>query len=232
MASTDKSARWAFTAYEGQYSLFKQMPPGVAEWGWNVEICPETNREHYQGYLRLTQQQRFAWVRKNFPGVHMKIARNWEALLNYCKKEETRAPGTEPVAQTNDIPTHFSYADEVGLRIFQRAKMSPDIAEFQYESWDGSEALFHVEAIVRLDIASGRRGLQWIASNPAWKAMWKPYWLEHIRGCGARATSPQKTDRQTDTKLNSPDEVYESESPAPVQESGQDGTNLCEGTGS
>jgi len=91
---TDKSSRWAFTAYEEQWGLFTTIHPGIAEWGWNTEICPETNRQHYQGYLRLTSQQRFAWLRKLLPGVHLEIAKNWEALKQYCAKEETRVPGT------------------------------------------------------------------------------------------------------------------------------------------
>ena len=64
---TDKSSRWGFTAYEDQYHLLEKMPPGIAEWGWQAEICPETNRPHRQGYLRLQSQQRFAWLKRYSP---------------------------------------------------------------------------------------------------------------------------------------------------------------------
>jgi len=211
----DKSSRWQFTAYQEQFSLFQAMPPGVAEWGWNTEICPKTNRTHYQGYLRLAQQQRFAWVRKILPGVHVEIAKNWTALVQYCKKEDTRAPGTEPTHQINDIPTQFSYADEIAKRIHERAKRyDPPIAEFDYATWTQEEALLNIDLMVRADISSGRRGVQWIASNPNWKVMWKAYWLETILG----SQKDKKTDRQTDTELESPDEYNHGEVSSSPQE--------------
>lgn len=199
---SDKSSRWQFTAYEEQFTLFKLMPPGVAEWGWNTEICPKTNRTHYQGYLRLQQQQRFAWLRKILPGVHVEIAKNWTALVQYCQKDDTRAPGTEPVHHTNDIPTQFSYAEEIAQRIVDMERMitaaNPDNIKFQ--DWDLDEALLHIDTMVRQDIASGRRGIQWIASNPNWKVMWKAFWKE----CLLAAFRPKKTDRQTDDEIISP----------------------------
>lgn len=201
---SDKSSRWQFTAYEEQFTLFKSMPPGVVEWGWNTEICPKTNRTHYQGYLRLYQQQRFAWLRKILPGVHVEIAKNWTALVQYCQKEDTRALGTEPVHHTNDIPTQFSYAEEIAQRIVDMERMitaaNPDNIKFQ--DWDLDEALLHIDTMVRQDIASGRRGIQWIASNPNWKVMWKAFWKE----CLLAAFRPKKTDRQTDDEIISPSE--------------------------
>jgi len=204
----EKSSRWQFTAYEEQFSLFQSMPPGVAEWGWNTEICPKTNRTHYQGYLRLQQQQRFAWLRKILPGVHVEIAKNWQALVQYCKKEDSRAPGTEPVHVINDIPTQFSYAEEVAERIVkqERLYMSVNPNHRKFQDWSLEEALVHIETVVRTDIASGRRGIQWIASNPNWKVMWKAFWKE----CLLAAFRPsKKTDRQTDGELTSPAEYTE-----------------------
>jgi len=118
MAAQNKSTRWAFTAYESQWRLFSSnIPYGIAEWGWNVEECPDTHRLHYQGYMRLTQQQRLHWLRQHFPGVHFEIARNWEALKEYCRKAESRVPGTEPVATFNEIPTLYSYANDLVERL-------------------------------------------------------------------------------------------------------------------
>lgn len=77
------------------------MPPEVAEWGWNVEVCPETQRKHYQGFLRTYRQHRFKAIATLFPKVHLEIPRNWDALKNYCKKENTRLDGTVPIHATN-----------------------------------------------------------------------------------------------------------------------------------
>jgi len=215
---SDKSSRWQFTAYEEQFSLFRSMPPGIAEWGWNTEICPKTNRTHYQGYLRLQSQQRFAWLRKLLPGVHLEIAKNWTALVQYCAKEDTRAPGTEPVHHVNDIPTQFSYAEEVADRIVQQEKLilSRNPNHRSFTLWSLEEALVVVETVVRSDIASGRRGIQWIASNPNWKVMWKAFWKE----CLLAAFRPKKTDRQTDAGLTPPAE-YNQEDGSPQEDESQ-----------
>lgn len=36
------------------------------------------------------------------PGVHFEPAKNWSALINYCKKEDTRADGAVPVHEVNN----------------------------------------------------------------------------------------------------------------------------------
>jgi len=190
----DKSSRWQFTAYEGQYGLLETMPPGIAEWGWQDEICPTTQRPHRQGYLRLQQQQRFAWLRKTLPGIRVEIARNWDALIQYCKKEETRAPGAVPIHQVNNIPTLFAYADEVADYFVPRPGWN--ILECTQE-----QALSWLDIKVRLDIASSRKGIQWIASNPQWITTWNKYWKEMVQ-----AAIKRQTDRQT-PKTNLPEGI-------------------------
>jgi hypothetical protein len=100
VAKTDKTTRWAFTAYEAEWHLFELMNDKIAEWGWQLEICPKTQRKHYQGYMRTKTQQRFSSMKTIFPGVHLEQAKNWDALLQYCKKEDTAVAGTQ-VAQVN-----------------------------------------------------------------------------------------------------------------------------------
>jgi len=181
-----KSSRWAFTAYEDQWSLFETMPPGIAEWGWNAEICPKTNRRHYQGYLRLTQQQRFAWLRKLLPGVHIEVSKNWEALKQYCQKEETRIPGTEPVARSNSVPSHFQYADDCGKRIYEHATARS--IELTREN-----ILIMLETIVSNDIASGKRYAAWITTNPMWKVMWQKWAPQFILSFNSINDGPSST---------------------------------------
>lgn len=100
---TDKSTRWAFTAYEDQWCLFKDIKQYdiVKEWGWQQETCPTSGRLHYQGYLLLSRQARFSQLVKTFPGVHIEPARNWQALVQYCKKKDTATAGTQ-VHQINE----------------------------------------------------------------------------------------------------------------------------------
>lgn len=188
---TDKSSRWSFTAYEEQYALFNTMPPGIAEWGWNAEICPETNRPHRQGYLRLQSQQRFAWLKKIFPGVHIEVAKNWDALVNYCKKEDTRAPGTTPVHQTNSIPNHYQYAETVAQRYVELYGLE-DLDDCE---WDPPlvtrtkliSIMARLDTIVNTDITEGRRYAAWITTNPAWTVMWKSKCKPFLRSFDQKA---------------------------------------------
>lgn len=89
-----KTTRWGFTAYEGQWDLFKTVPEITAEQGWQLEKCPKTERLHYQGYIRTKRQCRHAQMRRVYPGVNiMPPTKNWAALVNYCKKQSTAVDG-------------------------------------------------------------------------------------------------------------------------------------------
>lgn len=182
---TDKSTRWAFTAYENQYDLLKEMPPGVAEWGWNSEICPETGRPHRQGFIRLHQQQRLSWFTTHFKGMHVEIAKNWQGLLKYCQKEDTREIGTQPIHQVNSIPTHFQYAETLAkeyLEIFGE----DDIDECQWPSIHTARRTGlnsvqdRLDMLINRDIKSGKRYAAWITTNPQWETMWKSKWKPFI----------------------------------------------------
>jgi len=170
---TDRTTRWAFTAYEGQWALFNTMPSGIAEWGWNAEICPDTNTPHYQGYLRTTAQQRHAWLRKLFPGVHIEVAKNWEALKKYCAKEATRMPGTTPVSQVNPYYTLYSYAESLGQRL-------ATLYQAEFREWSDVKAHANIEAHARLDIQAGRREVMYIIGNPNWKTTVLKYWKDWL----------------------------------------------------
>jgi len=94
---TDKSTRFAFTAYEGEWPYFKDQPPNdlVAEWGWQEEVCPDTNRHHLQGYIRTKRQVRLSQLISIYKGVHFEVARNWHAVKSYSNKTQTAVPGTQ-----------------------------------------------------------------------------------------------------------------------------------------
>lgn len=98
---TDKSSRWSMTVYEGQFTLLEKMPEVVKDWGWQDEICPTTGKLHKQGYLQTFRQVRLSAFKTILPGVHMEVARDWNKLLNYCKKSETKADNGERVHAVN-----------------------------------------------------------------------------------------------------------------------------------
>ena len=136
LAESDKTTHWCFTAYEEQWPLFVlgKMPPHVSSWGWQQEICPETSRPHYQGWMVTRAQHRYSpaghkdgvakfkpagSLLRLFPGVHIEpVAKDdWARVKNYCRKLDTRASGTEPVQEISTYSTIYSYADELLERL-------------------------------------------------------------------------------------------------------------------
>lgn len=61
------------------------------------ERCPDTGRIHWQGYIQLSRNQRFTFVKKLNPWAHWEPAKG-TPLENkaYCTKDETRVSGTDP----------------------------------------------------------------------------------------------------------------------------------------
>lgn len=108
---TDKTTRWSMTVYEDQWPLLEKMPIDIAEWGWQDEKCPDTGRLHKQGFFRTFRQFRFKGYGPTckpaptlcdlLPGIHIENAMDWNKLLNYCKKPETRVEGGEQVRREN-----------------------------------------------------------------------------------------------------------------------------------
>ncbi len=64
------------------------------------EICPETQRRHFQGYVhgRSALGIRSVQEQLGLPNIHLEVRRGrHEEALDYCTKIESRAPGADPV---------------------------------------------------------------------------------------------------------------------------------------
>jgi len=191
---TDKTSRWAFTAYQNQYHLFTTVNDLVAEIGWQTEICPDTQREHYQGYLRTARQVRFAQLKKIYPGVHIEPAKNWEALVKYCKKTESAIQGTQQHHETKKtfmtmaqaltkLAAHCPYVD--------RSKFL-DMDEKQLTSHNKKQYWDSVENI--LETSPDEIGLY---SQPQYERAYlntRRIWMDKC----LEEAQWQETDRQTD----------------------------------
>lgn len=206
----DKTTRWAFTAYEGQYDLFKVMPPIVAEWGWQTEICPKTQREHYQGYMRTTRQVRHKQMRETFPGVHIDTAINWQALLNYCKKTETAVPGTQQ-HYTQSIPSMTMAQALTRLASEYTYEPRPDFFEIHkdvmkalkaYDQWDRLQFWHMVKQVLEID-----RNLIALYHQPQYMRCWENTSAIWLRDACLEAEYAELPDRQTDRPL--PNNAFE-----------------------
>jgi len=58
---------------------------------YQKEMCPETKREHFQGYIELFKPQKLSWLKKLCNEVHWEPRRGTrEQARAYCMKEESR----------------------------------------------------------------------------------------------------------------------------------------------
>lgn len=165
---TDKTTRWQFTAFEAQWPLFESMPDMVKEWGWQTETCPDTQRKHYQGYILTRTQQRFSAIRKVLPGVHIEKARNWPALLNYCKKTDTAVEGTRvhEVNARKYLKFHEALTRIANAWINDNEKTLDD---------NYNAAIMRLMLINEEDVS--------LYTNPQLQKAWKmtqPYWLRKV----------------------------------------------------
>jgi len=76
------------------------------------EICPATSREHWQGTVIFKRPKTFAGLRRMLPNCHIEKCRNLPKAIDYCRKEESRKPGTTPIEEgehKNDDWTNTPY---------------------------------------------------------------------------------------------------------------------------
>jgi len=195
---TDKTTRWAFTAYKDQWTLFDSIPDLVSSWGWQTEVCPDTQREHYQGYILLKRQARFTQLKQLLPGVHIEAARDWNKLLQYCKKTDTAIAGSQ-VVQTN-ASKHLTMTEAL-LKLaahvpFRGLTKSDHEVIKDYDKFYKQESeLIYNQAVMSILEEDDR--LVSVYANNAMKFAWnstREYYLEKAR----REAEWAETDRQTD----------------------------------
>jgi len=93
--SQPKSMLWSVTAYNDDILILKDKdtyPSYVRRVLGQDEICPETQRPHFQGLIQLTTQQRRSALKKWLPTAHLEICRDKNKLKNYVQKDATRDP--------------------------------------------------------------------------------------------------------------------------------------------
>lgn len=85
---------WCFTTYK---LMINYDTSNIKYLVYQEEICPKTKRHHIQGYIELTKKVRASAIKKIFSdsAMHVETRKGTrEQAINYCKKEESRVPGT------------------------------------------------------------------------------------------------------------------------------------------
>ena len=89
---------WVFTSFEVSDCSELQLGDYLcgSQYLCQIEICPETKREHYQGVVRFVHKKRLKQLKKEQPKWHWEKCKNIKQSKAYCSKDETRKPGTKP----------------------------------------------------------------------------------------------------------------------------------------
>jgi len=112
-----KSTWWSVTAFKpAEIAALKDnahYPTCVRNVFGGIELCPETNREHFQGAIQCHQQQRMSAFKTWLPTSHLEPAHHAEALRKYAMKPET---AIEEKKQRENLIPHYS-CDEIMLMV-------------------------------------------------------------------------------------------------------------------
>lgn len=106
----------------------EHLPEFVIEVHGQMEQCPNTGREHFQGCL-ITRYCRFGQVKKFLPTTHIERAIKKEALLKYCKKDNTKIG--ESVEIKNERPY---YSLEMTMKLMGETYRTMDKKKLCYHS--------------------------------------------------------------------------------------------------
>lgn len=123
MEKEHRSPYWCFTSYDDEgpeidlnlvtYLVFQK------------ETCPETKKEHWQGYVEFKNRKRFKQVKEILGDTcHIEPRRgNGQQASDYCKKTETAIAGTQyeygelTIPATNGIDAVKKFIDEGATEI-------------------------------------------------------------------------------------------------------------------
>lgn len=102
--SAPKRLWWSVTAYNDEIEMLENppWPDFVEKVLGGREMCPTTNRLHFQGAVKFRRPMRLTQLKKWLPTAHFEEARNAHHIQKYAMKKDT-AVG-EKKATTNPEP--------------------------------------------------------------------------------------------------------------------------------
>lgn len=185
-ASNARSTRWSVTinlktvsratadeciarARQQDWHVFGQLEKG------------DSGTEHYQLAVQ-TPQVRFSALKKIFPTAHIEVAKDWDALLTYCQKEETRVEALKEVST--------GYITWKQLRDMFAEWLSDQ--EFEQHSVDHERRLQVWDKFIGQLIENGYE-VDLMGMNANYRACIAKYWRHYLNRY-------IQTDRQTDTQ--------------------------------
>lgn len=126
------SKYWCFTSFKDDAPRFSdEVSYGI----YQQEQCPATGRKHWQGYVEFTTKKRLNCVQSAIgdDAAHCELRKGTrQQAIAYCKKVDSRVPGTEPTEHGDEPGGEESKSQlaNVAKRIEAGAKFSEICAEF------------------------------------------------------------------------------------------------------
>lgn len=143
--------------------------------------CGDSGTDHYQLAVS-TPQVRFSQVKKMFPTAHIEIAKNWDALLAYCQKDDTRKEELKEV-QSGYLPwsqLRSMFAEWLAEQEFEQHTVDPERRLAIWDRYIGSL----IEEGYEVDL---------MGMNANYRACISRYWRHYLNRY-------MQTQRQTDTQ--------------------------------
>lgn len=186
---TERATCWSITINNPQEDEVSKL---CLPAGWKMTGQLERGQEgtlHYQGML-TTPQVRFSAVKKHIPRAHIEVARSKAALQKYVDKQDTCVKKVDTVVSR--IPTLFEYQDVIAAKwdeqeFSRRWKAATSNVKVPHID---EVAMCYLDSLVAADIESGRRGAEYIAINPMWRASWSKFWRSIINRHGSSLSQP------------------------------------------
>lgn len=130
-----QSKNWCFTDFELIKWRFIFDQEAIKYICWGEEICPQTKRKHYQGWIQLYKKKRLAGVKKlcRSKKVHLEPCRGSEAdNEKYCQKDNVY----QTIGNFEEITTQGKRTDLLELKkILDEGGTLEDIANESFKTF-------------------------------------------------------------------------------------------------
>lgn len=96
--------QWTLNNYSGEDEIhLKEFAEKNCVYSvWQPEMS-STGTPHLQGMFEFKNPRYFTALKKEFPRMHLEVAKKPEALKKYCKKEETRIGDTVEIGEIREL---------------------------------------------------------------------------------------------------------------------------------
>lgn len=209
---TERATCWSVTWYPPTDSMDQEVSQREIEAyahrtlapGWQVtgqmEQCPKTGRYHYQAMLKTPQVRRSAVIAA-MDKAHIEKSINNAKLANYVQKEESRVAQITPAEPLHTIYTYQDIIADMYNEEECKAYIQRRMELTEWKEHYGEAFVKYIDTLVSKDIRAGRKGVEYVAFNPMWRAAWKLFgpdiiYRHNIKKDGAQEVRQEDVEKE------------------------------------